>query len=419
MAELPSQQKDSRNTTLNRLKGTREAIQNPDAAILLKELASGELPAFDRTNLELLERAIKDGNKATILKGLHKGSGVLQGVGPKVVGILSVPKSMEIGQEYVDEAVTEATKEKAIEILDNIAINITVPDLPSYKFESEWLQWLNTLQEYVNKLVNDIEAWYKVAVEQKVNEKIQEFSAKAADVISTTSGDVIGWLAQFPAGVLGYLATSAFAGGTIGGTREWLRATGFQDISKAIEDSQRMIQEKKRNEDGSDPRLALIALHERIAKDPKLLGYRLNNREWVVFVAAVRSARVDLLREKTRVPEIIVSEEVLSGLERQKKIIDAFISAQTEIAEEDVTLAENILIQFESKISAESQPLITKQDEMLKIHKVMARYSRRIGRGALEGTGIPLLSRMASSFLRGTFTVFFKPHRILIPKRKK
>ena len=180
-----------------------------------------------------------------------------------------------------------------------------------------------------------------------------------------------------------------------------------------------MIPEQKRNEDGSDPRLALIALHERIAKDPKLLGYRLNNREWVVFVAAVRSARVDLLREKTRVPEIIVSEEVLSGLERQKKIIDAFISAQTEIAEEDVTLAENILIQFESKISAESQPLITKQDEMLKIHKVMARYSRRIGRGALEGTGIPLLSRMASSFLRGTFTVFFKPHRILIPKRKK
>ena len=121
MAELPSQQKDSRNTTLNRLKGTREAIQNPDAAILLKELASGELPAFDRTNLELLERAIKDGNKATILKGLHKGSGVLQGVGPKVVGILSVPKSMEIGQEYVDEAVTEATKENVIQVRIRVA----------------------------------------------------------------------------------------------------------------------------------------------------------------------------------------------------------------------------------------------------------------------------------------------------------
>lgn len=383
-----------------------------------KEQLQIEVPTlnFDAPCEELLEKVYKDKTKAYILKSLNHGSGIIEGLGPKIAGIMAAPEAAKIGSEYVEKAVNEASKEKVVDVLSHVAININVPDLPTYQFQSEWLQWLNTLQSMINKLINDIEAWYKVVVEAKVNEKIQEYSSAAAQAIANASGTVAGYVAYLPAGAAGYLATSAMAGAVVSGGREYLRASSFKDIAPKVEAAERMIKDKVKNPDGTDPRLDLIALHERISEDPKLLGYKLTPKEWLALSEAVRAVRVDLLREKTAAPEIVASPEVVSALERQKRIIEAFVNSQKEIADEDIYLALEILSQFEYQVATEAIPFMAKQDKESEPIEKMIRYARRMGRGAMEGTGLPMLYRGCKFFFRaGLKTIKFtaRPDKLI------
>lgn len=343
----------------------KELVGDRDVEILFDKLERTGLDRFDGELISLLERVIKENNYRTVVGELAKFFyPYIETIAPKVAGWFSFWEGAQWGKEFITTYVTENLKQQGKDALSTIL------------FE---------------------ETGFLASIKRMINEAVDKVASTLINTMAGGAGGMAGIAAYIPSGIAGYLGGSFITGGSLGVFREMKRSSGFEIIGGYIEKSERMIESDIPNEDGTDPRQDLIVLHKRILNDPKRMGHKLKNEDWLKFAAAVRRARVDILRDKTKAPDIIADAEARQSLEAQSRVTDQIIEIQSEIAEVDMEMAAEILNQYQTQLARELRPaekrIINYNDA---IHRAQ-RYVNAFVREGMNGTGLPFLLRVVRS----------------------
>jgi Trp operon repressor len=246
------------------------------------------------------------------------------------------------------------------------------------------IKWINELWIFVSHIIN-------LAV-QNGGKIIVDGMAEAGGLLAGPVG--------YTGGAIGaYLGVSFVAGAGFEIASEIKRSAGFEQMGEYVDRSEQMIKTGQKNEDGSDPRHELMVLEQRIMEDPNHLGHKLSNEEWLHFAAAVRNARVSLLKEKiSHQDNILHTPEEQQELSRRAEIISQFVDDQNSIADADEELATKILDGFNRAVVRESRSAEEKVYNYNSVKEKAKRYGRAFARGGLNGTGIVPFMRTTAKF---------------------
>lgn len=392
MSEVPKSSTEirkvpSKSELLTRTSREVGLYRNKNIEVLLSKLETGTLDNFDGELVKLLEATLKEGNyKKTLLAVVVPYFERLTGaVAPTITGIWGGFRIADAGKEFADSYVKEDVVNKGRRLLDFLMLNETG------LFDVEGDDWIETLQGWFNEV--------KIWLAERTNKVVRQFGGALVEGMASSVGFTAGWISYPFAAVGGYLGTSFLVGGGIGVAREMKKSSGFEQIAEYVERSERMVNEDVRSEDGTDPRHDLIVLHGRIAEDPNRLGHKLKNEDWLRLSAAVRNARVSILREKTQVPEIIMSKEVRDVLGRQAELIDRLVESGGEIANEDLVMATEIISQYDGALDRDTSAVERRFINYNSAYAKTIRYSQAFVREGIRGTGIPLVVKTVGKLL--------------------
>ena len=318
------------------------------AEVILDKLTTGKLDRFDGEAVELLSKVLHDENRVGMLETLKEGSTDLAlwagaVLGPKIAGVGGGGVAAEFGSGAISEKITAWASAQLVEKLGSI-----------------WAQ----------------------------ADSLQDFLAAVSAVSET--------LSKIPLGIAGYLGASMATGAGLEMMREYRRSGDFATLQEYMDKSRGLIRDEEGQSADRDPRLDLIALQRMIAEDPNQLGYdAVDNAEWMNFVGAVREAKISLVRDKLQLPEVVRDPAILKSLELDVARIEKFLIGQERLTEVDMDAVTQILERFECVIEpqvAESQQRLEKYSGII---AKIRRYGGAALNGALNGTGLPTLWKMA------------------------
>ncbi|OGI60092.1 hypothetical protein A2641_02895 [Candidatus Nomurabacteria bacterium RIFCSPHIGHO2_01_FULL_37_25] len=380
----------------NNLLETRKVEQRRHEEILLEKLEiGGNCDLFDGSTLELLGKILQDTEEKGLMR-LKVFNNVINWIVPKMAGVGTGAVAMDEGSKYAAEIAKGYLREKML--LEVGSKNVPMPSKAVETITQQVTQtdFFGTLRDTVNSIANTAQAALVHATE-----KVQEGGAMAVNYASETfinniAGPTTEMLSKPPLAVGAFLLGAGIVGGGLSMIHTMRERSGFGLIDNLIQKSYEFIENGKISEDSHDPRLDLIAYFKNVSEDPKHLGHKLSQEEWLIFAGSVRAARASVLHDMTQAPRIVVGEEVKEGINRQEKIVEDIVSNQQALAESDIALATEILSQFGEHLGKDIDPIKQKLKYDNNLLPKISLYSKVFIRGGFDATGIPMAWRIAT-----------------------
>ena len=380
--------------------------------ILTKQLESGESSHFDTGFVDLLEEVNANKDKSAIAHSLiNTGIISFKTLGSKAVGILGGIEAGVLGQQYFTNKAQAYLSERLL--LDPT----TVKAIPGHAMEGA--------KEAVHSVTKDIDPAIVEAAKKTTGQFKDAFHSlgnlfghhpieKGAEIVKSgaahgvdvsveginhtviqpaieSASDAVGWTSYLPSAAIGYLLASGFAGGVAGVIQERREKNSFAHYSDLIAEVNSFKPEDNPVSFEQDPRVKLAVEFKRISETPDKTKYSFTKEEWLLFAAGAREAKCSLLRSKTRAAEITLPEEH-PVLERKVRAIDGImLNEQSQLAEADMELAKNILVQFDTRLTQEMSPLEKENALQNTVSRKILRYSKTFVKSGLNATGIPTL----------------------------
>lgn len=367
--------------------GERALYRNRDIETLLNKLENEVLDRFDGELVNFMADVLKRGNyKLTFRALIPYIEKPFVAVSPKLAGFLAGLRIGDLGQEWAGSYVKEDMVAKG-----RVLMNKLMPDGKGFfNIENDGSIW-DTIQSWWNNM--------QEKAEKLIQETITKFGNMLVEGMATGVGATAGLVSYPFMAVGGYLGSSFVIGGSIGVLREIKKSAGFEQIAPFVERSEKMISNGVKNEDGTDPRHDLIVLHKKISEDPRRMGHKLANEEWMILSAAVRRARVDILREKTRTPDIILSPNARREMKTQSQVVGRIIENSEGIADADMEMAVSILAQYDTMLDRDTDRTDRDFVNYNASYYKSIRYSQAFVREGVRGTGLPLVVKSLQRIL--------------------
>jgi hypothetical protein len=368
---------------LEKLK-SKESLNNENIRILIEQLETGSLQTFDQNSVELLQKVLADNNKKGILSSIKEaGLWSVSALGAKVAGVFAGWELAGAAKEYVS-----GKMKNYLSGIWNVDPSGMLTEVAKTDTGASGIfgAGKEALKAYIAQPMQELYNSTISGTANALNDKILHPMIEAVSKLT-------GFTVVLPAGALGYLGGSMLVGGTIEMYKERKKNKSFERIDELITKIKETKDKRDIDKDGFDPRLELIALHDEIVQ-MEGKNFKMSNEEWLIFVGAVRSVKVELLREKTLRPLIVVGDELDQELKRQQEIIEAIISGQQEIVNLDLETAAAILASFETKISNEVEPVAKYLKNSNNFFRKIGQYSKAFVRGGINATGLPTLGRL-------------------------
>lgn len=372
----------------------RKAEQEKNVDILLKKLETGvSCDIFDGSTIKLLDEVLWDAKKKSILE-LKVFRSVAEWIASKMAGVGVGVLAMEEGSKYASEIAKGYLREKMLLEIGSNKTSIPKEVTETIVSTGDQTNFLLAMREAASSLVSTANA----ALTQ-VKEKVQDVGTTAVNYVSETfinniAGPTTEMLSKPPLAVGGFLLGAGVVGGGISVVRAMRERSGFEPIAKMIQKSDEFIENGRTSEDGRDPRLELIAYFENISEDPKHIGHKLSQEEWLMLAGAVRMARASILRDMTHAPRIVAEAQAEEAMSRQERIVEDIIQNQQDLAEADMKLATEILAQFGEHLGKDLDPIKQKFKYNDTFLPKIGAYSKAFIRGGFDATGIPMAWRM-------------------------
>lgn len=391
--------------------------------VLIEKLDRGILDSFDGETIALLEKVLKDNNSRNLLHGIRPYLEAAVGaLGPKLAGIWGGYEGGGIAMKWGEKYVNEAVRHQGRELIQAAALKEAGLFDANQGIAGTVMQWLKnaetasdssffqSLAEGTHKaleaVISKLNELY-IYVAHLINQAVQDGGTLIVGGMAKTGGFAAGVM-SYPAGAIGgYLGVSFLAGAGISTYREVKRSSGFEQIDEYVQSSEKMIENGVKNEDGSDPRQELIVLHKKILADAKQMGHDLKNEEWLTLAAAVRKARVSILREKIGAgfKDRIVPPAARQELEKWAGLSEKIISVvdiENDIAEADLEAAAEILQQFNAQLAADLNPVEKSVYNYNSNLEKAKRYAQAFVSGGLNGTGLPVFLKVMAKLMNFT-----------------
>src|SRR3989338_8675509 len=365
----------------NNLLETRKVEQRRHEEILLEKLEiGGNCDLFDGSTLELLGKILQDTEEKGLMR-LKVFNNVINWIVPKMAGVGTGAVAMDEGSKYAAEIAKGYLREKML--LEVGSKNVPMPSKAVETITQQVTQtdFFCTLRDTVNSIANTAQAALVHATE-----KVQEGGAMAVNYASETfinniAGPTTEMLSKPPLAVGAFLLGAGIVGGGLSMIHTMRERSGFGLIDNLIQKSYEFIENGKISEDSDDP---------------KHLGHKLSQEEWLIFAGSVRAARASVLHDMTQAPRIVVGEEVKEGINRQEKIVEDIVSNQQALAESDIALATEILSQFGEHLGKDIDPIKQKLKYDNNLLPKISLYSKVFILGGFDATGIPMAWRIAT-----------------------
>ena len=368
---------------LDKLKN-KETLNNENVRILIEQLETGSLQTFDQNSVELLQKVLQDNNKKGILSSIKEaGLWSVSALGAKVAGVFAGWELAGAAKEYISGKMK--TYLSGIWAVDpkSFLTEVAKPDAGATGLFGAGKE---ALKAYIAQPMQEL---YNQTVSGTANALNEKIIRPLIDSIASLTG----YSVIVPAGALGYLGGSMLIGGAVEMYREKKKNKSFERIDDLITKIKETKDKRDIDKDGFDPRLELIALHDEIVQTEGK-NFKMSNEEWLMFVGAVRSVKIELLREKTLRPLIVVGDDLDQELKRQQEIIEAIIGGQQEIINLDLKTAAAILASFETEIGKEVEPVAKYLKNSNNFFRKLGQYSKAFVRGGINATGLPTLGRL-------------------------
>jgi hypothetical protein len=372
----------------------QEKFTDPDTQRLLAQLEAGEdSTAFDKQSVDLLRQVITDKNKASLILHFTKlGLFMADKFGHILGGVASAYGAAEVGRAYV-------THQVRTELLSRFLIDkakLLLDANPAKISEDEILAG-------VRQALADFFSSTKDVVNAGTGKIVDAVNTSVVRPTVETTASFLGEVASYPAGAMGWFGGSALTGGLIQTGLAYKRRASFSRLEEFIKKSETVIASGSLGDQAVDPRVVLIELEKQIALNPNQQGYKLNNEEWIQFCSAVRRAKVSLLKEKTKIPEITVSSPELTALlERQRKLVECIVEANRGISQADQTEIAKILEKLATANLSEQQKAGVMLDQQNRTLAKLGYYSKAFVSGAWSSTGIPLAWKLGKGIGKAT-----------------
>ncbi len=393
-------------------------VQESHVRVLTEQLETGSTSHFDAELVSLLQEISESKEKSRIASTLvNTGLVTLRSVGSKIAGIFGALEAGIQTKQYVAREASEYLSEHMYLTSDSVkslpskaATSITETAQEAEKhMHPDVAGGFRDLFGAIKDTVKDITGATKDTIEgaggkemlDATKEAIVSGTGKGVD--STVDGvnqllhpaidaasETAGWTSYLPAAAIGYMLASGIVGGIAGVLKERKDRNSFDHVKPLIDRVWTFNKENVENSE-QDPRIELVVVFNQMKNEPNKSKYSLTKEEWLLLATATREARCSLLREKTKAPEITLGIEKKS-LETKSDIVERIISnTQYSLAEEDMNLAREILVQYDNRLTQDMQPLEKQNALENKMSRKIVRYSKTFVQSGLKSTGLPTL----------------------------